>query len=132
MPTLTGLLMFAAVLEGFAGTVLILAPGVVIALLFGAQPDASSSMIGRLAGVALLSLGVACWSARADEAGTARSGTVRGITLYNAGAGLLLLDVAMSWSRAGVVTWIAGILHLGLAAAFEEKAIWAAQRSVNP
>jgi hypothetical protein len=82
MTTLARLLMFAAVLEGLAGMVLILAPGVAIVMLFGEEPGATSSMVGRLAGIALLSLGIACWGAHADEAGTARTSTVRGITLY--------------------------------------------------
>jgi hypothetical protein len=131
MTTLAGLLICAAVLEGLAGMVLILAPGVAIVLLCGEAPGALSSMVGRLAGIALLSLGIACWGAHADEASPARTGTVRGITLYNAGAGLLLIAVATSWSSAGVVTWIAGILHLGLAAAFAEKSIWATHQSAH-
>jgi hypothetical protein len=131
MTTLAGLLMCAAVLEGLAGIVLTLAPGVVIVLLFGGAPGATSSMVGRLAGIALLSLGIACWGAHADGAGTARTSTVRGITLYNAGAGLLLIAVATSWSTAGVVTWIAGILHLGLAVAFAEKSIWTTHQAMH-
>src|SRR6476619_3276934 len=117
MTTLAGLLICAAVLEGLAGMVLILAPGVAIVLLFGEAPGATSSMVGRLAGIALLSLGIAGWGAHANGAGPARTGTVRGITLYNAGAGLLLIAVATSWRSAGVAAWVAGILHLGLAAA---------------
>jgi hypothetical protein len=130
--TLTGLVTFAAALECLAGTALLLVPGVSILLLFGMQPDPMATLLGRIAGVALLSLGVACWGARVDVGGPARTSTVKGITLYNGGAGLLLLAAAGSGRATGIVIWIAAILHLGLAVAFADKTTWQRTARVRP
>jgi hypothetical protein len=111
-------LTLAAVLEGFAGLAFILAPGPTAGLLVGVEPDSVALMIGRVAGVALFSLGIACWGASTDVGGAARTGTQNAITLYNAGAGLLLVAFAATGEAGGLVVWIGGILHLALAAAF--------------
>jgi hypothetical protein len=112
------LLMLAAVLEVLAGLAFIFAPGPTARVLVGAEPDGVALMIGRVAGVALLSLGIACWGASTDAGGAARTGTLNAITLYNAGAGLLLVAFAATGEAGGLVVWIGGILHLGLATAF--------------
>jgi hypothetical protein len=112
------LLTIAAVLEVLAGAALIVVPALTISLLLGSEPHSDGSMIGRIAGAALLALGIACWWARADAGGAARNGTLNAITLYNAGAGLLLVVFAATGKAGGLVTGLAGILHCGLAAAF--------------
>ena len=112
------LLMIAAVLECLAGVALILMPGITLSVLLGVEAHDDGLMIGRIAGTALLSLGIACWWARADAAGIARAGTLNAITLYNAAAGVLLVVFAATGKAGGTVTALVGILHLGLAAAF--------------
>jgi hypothetical protein len=112
------LLALAAALECLTGVAAIVIPGIVIALLLGVEPSSAALMTGRLLGVALLSLGVACWYATTDKGGSARTGTLRAITLYNAGVGLLLVVFAATGMATGLLAWIAGILHLGLAVAF--------------
>lgn len=114
--TVEQLLTVAALLEWLAGLALIFAPGAAVALLLGAVTDSGGLMIGRLAGVALLSLGFACWGARSDLGGAARSGTLKAITCYNAGAGLLLVLFAATGGAGGMMVWSAAVLHLGLAA----------------
>ncbi len=118
MPAPRQLLTIAAVVEGLAGLALVLAPAATLALLLGAVPDSVGLMIGRIAGVALLALGVSCWGARTDAGGPARAGTLAAITTYNAGAGLLLLLFAATGNAHGLVVWGAGLLHLALAAGF--------------
>jgi hypothetical protein len=112
------LLAIAAALECLTGVAAILIPGIVIALLLGVEPSSAALMTGRLLGVALLSLGIACWYATSDKGGSARTGTLTAITLYNGGVGLLLVAFAAIGIASGVLAWIAGILHLGLATAF--------------
>lgn len=112
------LLTIAAAIECLAGLALILTPGIVTSLLLGAAADSVGLMIGRVGGVGLLSLGIACWGARTDTGGAAQTGTLRAITLYNAGAGLLLVVFAATGKAVGLVVWSAGILHLGLASGF--------------
>jgi hypothetical protein len=112
------LLSIAAVAETLAGLALVLMPDVTIRLLLGGQTDGVGLMIGRVTGVLMLALGVACWGARADLGGAARAGTIRAITLYNAGAGILLVLFAVTGEASGLVVWCVGLLHLALAVGF--------------
>ncbi len=118
MPSARQLLTVAAVVEWLAGGALVLAPGATVGVLLGVELDRAGVMIGRVAGVALLALGTACWGARTDAGGAARLGTLTAITLYNAGTGLLLTIFAATGEAYGPIVWSAGVLHLGLAAAF--------------
>jgi len=112
------LLRIATAVECLAGLALIVAPGASCALLLGAELNGAGLLIARLGGLGLLALGIACWGARMDAGGVARSGTLRAITLYNAGAGLLLVVSAAIGAAVGIVVWGAGALHLGLALGF--------------
>ena len=75
-------------------------------------------MIGRVTGVALAALAIACWGARADRGSVARSGTITAIMAYNAGAELFLVLFGATGKARGLVVWGAGVLHLLLAGAF--------------
>ena len=112
------LLTIAAVVEAVTGLAFLLTPGPAVALILGAEPDGVGLMIGRIFGVALLSIGIACWGARTDPGGAARSGTLSAITLYNAGTGFLLFAFAGAGKAFGGMVWIVGAVHLVLAALF--------------
>jgi hypothetical protein len=118
MPSQRQLLTIAAAVEGLVGLALLLAPDATSVLLLGAEPDRVGLMLGRVGGVALMALGMACWGARTDSASAARLGTLLAITFYNTGAGLLLVAAAATGKFGGMVVWSAGVLHLGLAAGF--------------
>ena len=118
MPIQRQLLTIAAAAESLAGLALILAPEVTVAFLLGAKPNVAGVKLGRVCGVPLMALGIACWGARTDSGSAARSGTLKAITFYNAGAGLLLVLFAAIAKTGGIVLWSAGVLHLALAAAF--------------
>src|SRR6267142_6124515 len=107
------LLTVAGVPECLTGLAFLLSPCITIAFLRRAEPGSVGLMIGRVAGVVLLSLGIACWGARTDAGGAARMGTLRAITLYNARAGLLLVLFAATGKAGGPVVWAVGVLHLG-------------------
>jgi hypothetical protein len=112
------LLAVAAAAEALAGLGLVLAPDSTMQFLFGGRTDGVGLMMGRVTGVAFLALGVACWGARGDSGGEARVGTVRAITLYNAGAGILLVLFIITGQASGLGVWSAALLHLALAAGF--------------
>jgi len=112
------LLTIATVVECLAGLALLLAPGVTVALLLGVQTDRVGQMVARVTALALVSLGIACWGARTDAGGEARTGTLRAITFYNAGVGLLLVVFRATGMASGMIAWGAAALHLGLAAGF--------------
>jgi hypothetical protein len=118
MPTQRQLLTIATLAECLAGLALMVNPDAGLTLLLGAEPGAVGLLVGRIAGVALLALGIACWGARADSGGAAHTGTLRAITTYNAGAGLLLIAFVATGKAYGVAVWIAGVLHLALVAGF--------------
>ncbi len=118
MPTQRQLLTFAAAFESLTGLALILAPKATAVFILGAEPNVVGKLLRRVCGVVLVALGIACWGARTDSESAARSGTLKTITFYNAGVGLLLVLFAAIGKTGGIVLWSAGVLHLALAAAF--------------
>jgi len=118
MPTQRQLLTFAAAFESLTGLALILAPKATAVFILGAEPNVAGKLLRRVCGVVLVALGIACWGARTDSESAARSGTLKAITFYNAGVGLLLVLFAAIGKTGGIVLWSAGVLHLALAAAF--------------
>jgi hypothetical protein len=99
-----------------AGLILGIAPSVLTKLLFGTQLEMPTAVIaGRVAGVALLSLLIACWAARDDVQSTVTKGVVTGMLLYNAGVVAVLLAARMVPSFTGVLLWPALIVHAAMA-----------------
>jgi hypothetical protein len=62
------LLLLTALIEALTGLALIVVPTLVVRLLLGGESSGAAIPLGRVAGVALLALGVACWLARAKIA----------------------------------------------------------------
>ena len=60
---MNSLLKFIAVIEAATGVGLVALPAVIVRLLLGTEISGVSIPLGRVAGVALLALGVACWLA---------------------------------------------------------------------
>jgi len=59
----------AAAVEAVTGLLLIVVPHLLAKLLLGADVTGVSIVIGRVAGIALLSLGVGCWFGRQEATG---------------------------------------------------------------
>ena len=121
------LLSISAVLECLTGVALLLAPDITIALRLGAKADPVSQVIARICGVALISISIACWAARTGPDSESRIGTIRAITFYNLGAGLIFVAVAAVGQFHGIVIWGVGFIHLAFALAF----IFSRTRSLN-
>jgi hypothetical protein len=76
------LLKLTALIEAATGLGLIAVPSVVVRLLLGSPLETSAAVtLGRVAGAALLSLGVACWLARGDTQSRAATGLVAAMRL---------------------------------------------------
>src|SRR5271169_3813383 len=85
------LLLVTAIIEAPTGLGLIAVPAFVVRLLLGSPLEPSAAIIlGRVTGVALVALGVACWLARDDAQGSAARGLVAAILLYNVGVAALI------------------------------------------
>ena len=111
------LLVIMAAAEAAVGIGLIVLPSRVASLLLGAALDtAVASTVARVAGVALLALGVACWRARDDTQSRAATGIVSAMLIYNAGVGALLVYAALGLGLSSFAPWPTAILHAGLAA----------------
>ena len=109
------LLRLTAIIEAATGLGLIAVPAIVVRLLLDAEITGASIPLGRVAGVALLALGVACWLARDDTQSRAARGLVSAMVLYNLGAVIILASAGIGLGFIGIALWPAVILHAAMA-----------------
>ena len=106
-----------AVIEAGAGLALICFASAAAALLLGSPLDTAAAVtIARLAGVALVTLGMACWLVRGEGQGRAARGLVAAMALYNIGAVALLAFAGIGPGLVGIALWPAVLLHAAMAA----------------
>ena len=113
MHSTTQLLVVTAVMELGASLALMCCPAAAVAILLHSPLGAPAGVtLGRVAGAALLALGVACWFARYDAPSVATRGVVTAMTSYNLGAVVVLGIAALQSPPAGVALWSAVVIHL--------------------
>jgi hypothetical protein len=118
LTSVTKLFIVTAAIELGAGLTLLVAPAVVIRLLFGSAADLFPAVgIVRLTGAALLSLGAACWWARHETRSAASRALVGAMLIYN--AAVVALGMAGALGAVGPLQWAAVVLH-------GAQAIWCA------
>ena len=100
------LLIVIAFGEAVAGLALLIAPSLVVPLLFGQEPAGVAVALARVTGIALLALGVACWPGPPAS----------GLLTYNAVAAIYLSGLGVAGGLTGVLLWPAAVLHAVLAA----------------
>ena len=108
------LLKLAAIIEAATGLGLIAVPAIVVRLLLDAEMSGATIPLSRVAGVALLALGVACWLARDDTQTRAARGLVSAMVLYNLGAVIILGSAGLGSPSVGIALWPAVILHAAM------------------
>jgi len=95
-------LTFAALGEAATGLALVLIPSVVGRLLLGEELTGIAVPVARVAGIALIGLGIACWP------GPPRAGMLT----YSALVTLYLASLGLAGEVTGVLLWPAVVLHL--------------------
>jgi len=109
------LLKLTGIIETATGLGLMAVPSVVVRMLLGSPLDTSAAvMLGRVAGAALLALGVACWLARDDTQSRAARGLVVAMLMYNIPATAVLAFAGIGLGQ-GVMLWPAVVLHAAMA-----------------
>ena len=105
-----------ALIEVGAGLALMVSPAWAVSILIGGRFDtATDTVVGRVAGAALLALALASWLARNEDYSSAATGIVSGLLLYNAGAGAALVYAGIGLRLSGIGLWPAVALHLAMA-----------------
>ena len=101
-----------AVIELGAGLALLSIPSTTAILLIGVPLEVPAALtIARVAGVALLALGVACWLSRRDTHSRAARGLIAAMVLYNFGVVLILGSAGILSHSSGIALWPAVALH---------------------
>jgi len=109
------LLIVTALAEAPIGLLLLFSPPLVARLLLGASLDApAASIVGRIAGAALLALSAACWLARDDRPSLTLRGLTAGMLLYNCAALGVLAHAGAVVGLVGVLLWPAVAVHAAL------------------
>lgn len=111
------LLIVSALVEAIAGLSLLIMPALAVSLLLGAPLDTATGVVaGRIAGAALISLAIACWQVRNGERGSAATGVVSAMLVYNAAAAAILVYAGVRLQLQSTLLWPAIVLHWILAA----------------
>jgi hypothetical protein len=116
-PSRKSFLSVTGVLETATGLALLAIPSVVVDLLLGSSESTPPGVtVSRVAGVALVALGVACWIAREDAASRAAKGLVAAMLLYNVAVVAVLILAWPSLGPVGIGFWPVVLAHAGFAA----------------
>ena len=102
-------LRFAAVVEVGTGLALMIDPALVVSLLLGADLSGELMSLGRVAGVALLALGLACWAG--GQPTGSDSPAFRAMLTYNVLIALYLTYLGTAGHQGGLLLWPAVVLH---------------------
>src|SRR6516162_6046709 len=100
---MTKLLGLAAILEAATGLALVIHPALVGQVLFGEGVAGAGMALARVAGFALLALGVACWPSREAGSGSARNAWA--MLTYSLPVTIYLVYLGVMAHLAGLLLW---------------------------
>lgn len=101
-------LALAAAAEAGTGLLLLAWPPIVVRLLFGAEISGAGFIMSRIAGIALIGLGVSCWP------GSVVFQSLNGMLTYSTMAMLYLIIVGVRGEGVGLLLWPAVAAHATL------------------
>jgi hypothetical protein len=99
-------LMVTAICEAATGLALLIIPSLVGQLLLGEELTGIAVPVARVAGLALIALGVACWPGP----------PLAGMLSYSASVTLYLAYLGFAGGATGILLWPAVVLHVILTA----------------
>lgn len=99
------LLAVAAIGEAATGLILVAYPPIVVRLLFGAEIAGAGVVMSRIAGIALIGLGVACWP------GNSVLEPLNGMLAYSTLAMLYFVVVGVRGEGVGLLLWPGVVVH---------------------
>ena len=105
------LLAIACGLEAATGLGLLVAPSMVARLILGSEVADTAIIVSNIAGLALISLAIACW----PRTGQTSRAPYAGMFFYNLLVALLLGEAAVDGITGGILLWPVVVIHLGLA-----------------
>ena len=103
------LLIICSATEAATGLALIIIPSIVTQLLLGVAVNGNALTVSRLAGMCLISLGIACWP------GQIFNQPLRAMSFYNLLVAFFFIYIGLSSSLVGILLWPVALLHLGFA-----------------
>jgi len=103
------ILTFASIVESATGFALMIDPRFVVGLLVGPNLPDQDIPMGRLPGIAILALGLACWPSGSHA--ESRSPAFRGMLVYNVLIALFLVYLFKVGHLGGTLLWPAVVLH---------------------
>ena len=109
MDAIKKVLVLAAVSEAATGVASLIFPSLVGRLLFGAELTGVSIPVARLAGIALIALGLACWPC--IEATDIPTRALRAMLCYSLLATLYLAYLGIRSEWVGSLLWPATVIH---------------------
>ncbi len=114
-PPTKPLLIVKAAVETLAGLALVAFPSMAVSFLTGqglAEPG--GKVLGRIAGVALLALGISCWLTYQESQSRAAVGLIWALLFYDGSVVGILLVAYLGVGLFGIALWPAVLLHSGL------------------
>ena len=110
------LLIITAIFEVLTGLALLVSPSRAGLSLTGSPIDSAAGVIvARVAGAALLAIGVACWLARDHGHSPAGQALIVGLLTYNLAAAAVLGFAGIASAANGAAIWPGTAAHVGLA-----------------
>jgi len=98
-------LALAALAEAGTGALLLTYPPIVVRLLFAGEISGAGVLMSRIAGIALIGLGIACWP------GSSAFQPLNGMLTYSTLAMLYLIVIGVRGRGVGLLLWPGVIAH---------------------
>jgi hypothetical protein len=102
-------LALAAAGEAGLGLVLVVYPPIVVRLLLDADITGAGIVVSRVAGIALIALGVACWPG--SDASSSLFRAIRAMLCYSLLVTVYLSYIGISGRLVGILLWPATVFH---------------------